>query len=153
MASLAPKSPEPIIPSEKDMMLAKQSSRMLAAHLPETESVRLHLPEDGTEIVVPASALRFLMDVLAQMAKGNAVTLIPIHAEMTTQQAADFLNVSRPYLINEVLDKGKVPFRRLGTHRRILFEDLMTFKKESEVQSRKAFRELTQQAQELDLGY
>ena len=153
MASLAPKMPEPIMPSEQEMVLAKLSSRTLAAHLPKTDTVRLQILDDGTEIDVPASALRFLMDVLAQMAEGNAVTLIPIHAEMTTQQAADYLNVSRPYLIDEILDKGKVPFRRLGTHRRILFKDLMAFKKHSEAESRKAFYELTKQAQELDLGY
>jgi len=94
-----------------------------------------------------------MVDMLAHLSEGNAVTLIPVHAEMTTQQAADFLNVSRPFLVSEVLDKGKVPYRRLGTHRRILFKDLLRYKHETEAASREAFRELTEQAQELGFGY
>lgn len=73
--------------------------------------------------------------------------------QMTTQQAADFLNVSRPFLVNEILDKGKVPYRRLGTHRRLLFKDLLEYKNQTEKASREAFRELTEQAQELGFGY
>jgi excisionase family DNA binding protein len=94
-----------------------------------------------------------MVDMLAHLSEGNAVTLIPVHAEMTTQQAADYLNVSRPFLVNEILDKGKVPFRRLGTHRRILFKDLLEFKRQADEASREAFRELTEQAQELGFGY
>jgi len=143
---------EPIMPTERDTILAQLSSRALAPHVADQEGLRIRL-DDETEIILPPSAIRLLVDVLAQMSEGNAVTLIPVHAEMTTQQAADFLNVSRPFFVQEVLEKGKIPFRKLGTHRRILFKDLMDYKRQIDNESRQAFQELTQQAQELNMGY
>lgn len=67
--------------------------------------------KQGIQITIPASALRLLIDILAQMAKGNAVTLIPAHAELTTQETADLLNVSRPYFV-ELLEQEKIPYRK-----------------------------------------
>lgn len=101
---------------------------------------------------IPAPALRLLNDILKEMAKGNTVMLIPIHALLTTQEAADILNVSRPFLI-VLLKAGKIPYRRLGSHRRILFKDLATFKDKADAAREDAFRALTEEAQELDLGY
>ena len=101
---------------------------------------------------MPVSALRMLVDILAQMAEGNAVTIVPYHAELTTQQAADFLNVSRPHLVG-LLECSQLAYRKVGSHRRILFKDLVEYQQHSRVERKKALDELAAQAQELELGY
>jgi excisionase family DNA binding protein len=83
---------------------------------------------DGHDLILPRQALILLSDLLADMAQGNAVTVVSMRAEMTTQQAADILNVSRPYLV-KLLEQGELDFTKVGTHRRIRFEDLMAYKK------------------------
>ena len=143
---------EPVLPSEREADMARLSSRALAPHVADQDGLRIRL-EDGEEVILPPSALRLMVDILAHLSEGNAVTVIPVHAEMTTQQAADFLNVSRPFFVSEVLEKGKLPYRRLGTHRRILFKALLEYRHQTEAASREAFLELTKQAQELNLGY
>jgi len=84
------------------------------------------------------------------MAEGNAVRLIPIQAELTTQQAADLLGVSRPFLVKQMTD-NLIPYRKVGTHRRILFSDLMKYKQQIDEKRLQALQELADQAQELDL--
>ena len=117
---------EPSLPSEAEATTAKEASRVLAARMREDEPLELRISDDpspeGT-FNLPASALRLLVRILEEMARGNAVTLIPVHAELTTQEAADMLNISRPSLI-QLLDEGKIEFRRVGTHRRVRFEAL-----------------------------
>ena len=110
---------ETIIPTADEAILALESSRRLARFMATRQKTPLQLriqPEDAPEetVSIPASAFRLLNDILTQMAQGNAVTLIPVHAELTTQQAADILNVSRPFLI-EQLEKNAIPFRKVGT--------------------------------------
>lgn len=128
---------------------ASELSRLLARR-PATERARVQL--DGTELVLPRHALALLRDLLAELAQGNAVTIVPTHAELTTQQAADVLNVSRPHLV-KLLEEGVIPFTRVGTHRRIRYQDLMAYQLQREAESREAMDALAAQAQELGMGY
>jgi excisionase family DNA binding protein len=146
---------EPVAPTEAEAELARESSRRLAPYLNGGEGLRLQIIEEGQpgeSLTVPGSAIRLLAQVLAEMAQGNAVTLVPIHPELTTQQAADLLHVSRPYVV-KLLDEGKIPYRTVGKYRRIRFDDLMAYKKQVEQRRLKALEELAAQAQELDMGY
>src|SRR5438046_7446098 len=115
-------------PTAADGQRARESSRRLATHkLSRRSSVRIQLLDDGEEaetVAVPASALRLFLHLLTEMSQGNAVTLIPTRAELTTQQAADLLNVSRPYLV-KLLDEGKIPCRTVGKYRRLRFDNLL----------------------------
>jgi len=145
---------EPVAPTEADAQLARDSARRLAPQLANangTMQLRVVEPDGGGETVtIPTAAFRLLVAILAQMASGNAVRLIPHHAELTTQEAAELLNVSRPYLVR-LLDGGRIPFRRVGTHRRVLFKDVMTYKAEHRRARGAALDELTRLSQKLGL--
>jgi excisionase family DNA binding protein len=157
MTTLLKKRPQTVTPSEADSLAARDSSRRLAPYLAKKRKVRVQVVLEGgraeeESLPLPAPVLDLLFAILTEMAEGNAVTLIPIHAELTTQQAADLLNVSRPFVV-ELLEKGGIPYRKVGTHRRILFRDLMEFKQRSEARRKKALDELVADAQEQDMGY
>jgi excisionase family DNA binding protein len=143
----------PTVPSEADAFLAKETSRVLASHIRNSEPMELRIPDDpspeGT-VRLPASAVRLLVRILEEMARGNAVTLIPVHVELTTQEAADMLNISRPSLI-QLLEEGKIDYRRVGTHRRVRFEGLMQYKRNAEAARRAALEELAAYDQELGI--
>ena len=144
----------PMLPSELDSILAEQTSRVLASRLQNNDPMELRIldPDDRAEetLKLPAPAVRLLVRILAEMARGNAVTLIPIHAELTTQEAADMLNVSRPYLI-QLLEEGKIKFHRVGTHRRIRFEDLMAYKQKAHALRQAAIDEFVAYTEELGI--
>lgn len=139
-------------PSEEDRQAAAESSRLLAALLGRGESARIRVIDGEQDLTVPVSALRMLVDILAHMADGEAMTLVPQHAEFTTQQAADFLNVSRPFFV-KLLESGAIGFHKVGTHRRVFFRDLIDYKARSMEERRESLKELAAQAQELNMGY
>jgi excisionase family DNA binding protein len=146
-------------PSEVEAQQAAHAARALAPLLGPS---KLHSPhvtlrsEGGTTeqeaISVPREAFELFLKILEQMALGNAVTVVPIHAELTTQEAANLLNVSRPFLIG-LLDQGRIPFHKVGTHRRVRFKDLLEYKRQEEQRQEQILSELAAEAQALDLGY
>ncbi len=155
MAVLISETFETVAPTEADAQLARESSRRLATHkLGRRSSVRIQVLDDGEQeaLIVPTSALRLFLHLLTEMSHGNAVTLIPTHAELTTQQAADLLNVSRPYLV-KLLDEERMPCRTVGKYRRVRFDDLMAYKRKDDEARARTLDQLTAEAQALGMGY
>lgn len=145
---------EPGFPSHADMEAAQEASRALA-RLSGKGSVRVEAEDDHEprqSFILPATAVRLLTDILALLADGRSVAIMPDDAALTTQQAADMLNVSRPHLI-KLLEQGKLQHHKVGTHRRIMLRDLKTYSQVRRAEARVALDELVQQAQELDMGY
>jgi excisionase family DNA binding protein len=144
------------LPSEHESELARESRRNLIALVSsQAETQQLEFTDDKGEthtVTLPTSALKLLDEILHQIGNGNAVSIIPIHAELTTQEAADLLNVSRPYLV-QLLEQGAIPFRKVNTHRRVMYQDLINYKNKIDAARIDTLAELTAQAQDLGLGY
>ncbi|HRX80740.1 MAG TPA: helix-turn-helix domain-containing protein [Pirellulaceae bacterium] len=144
------------LPRTQDIEAATTAQRELAAYLAtgfETKVVQLIDSNNRSHpIRVPMAALLLLSEILSELADGNAVKIVPVHAELTTQEAADLLNVSRPYLV-KLLETGKLAFHKTGKHRRIRFNDLMSYKQARDEKSQLALDTLTAEAQELRMGY
>jgi excisionase family DNA binding protein len=145
------------LPSPKASEEARAALRALST-LPRkrvasrTVQVRPDGEGQAVSVTVPREAFELFLEILGQMANGNAVTIVPVHAELTTQQAADLLNVSRPFLVG-LLDESKIPFRMVGTHRRILVADLMAYKQKDDAHRKAVMDELTAEAEKHGLGY
>lgn len=145
-----------LVPNERESVLARESGRVLSALLSartaQSESINLRVGPGAEAIEVPLSALRLMTQLLAEMARGNAVTLTPVERELSTFEAADVLNVSRPYLI-KLLEAGEISFRRVGTHRRIALRDVLEYKRADDAKRVAILDDLTAEAQALDMGY
>ena len=139
------------LPTEEERLQASASFRELT-RVKGPIRVESDDPRHPVKAILPKPVFALLMDALAAVASGKAVSLVPYGAQLTTQQAADFLNVSRPHLIS-LLEKGEIPFHKVGTHRRIYFSELTSYKEQRDEASRAAATELTQMAQEDKLGY
>lgn len=145
----------PITPSETDVLLAEKSSHHLQRFLGQESEYQVQLltgNHSNEVVMLPDFAIELFVYILSEVAKGNEVTIMTTQTELTTQQAAKMLNVSRPFLI-QLLEKGEIPYHKVGSHRRIRLEDVMRYKQEILTKSRAALDELTAQAQELDMGY
>lgn len=141
---------EPKTLTPEQALAAKDSSRKLVP-LAKMPKVRLQLKMKGVPeevIELPAPAVKILARLLAHMAKGEAVTLVPTEKALTTNEAADFLNVSRPYLI-KLLDSKKIPCQMVGKHRRVLFRDLSDYKRKMRQERLKALDQMAELSQEL----
>ena len=140
----------PEIPTEAEAMLAKQTKDILAPRIGPEVTVDLKTLLEYPTVNIPTAAARLLIQILDEMSRGNAVKIVPVHAELTTQEAADLLNVSRPTLI-QMLNQNLIPYRKVGTHRRIPFVKAMEYKKQLESERRKVLAELVAYDQEIGL--
>jgi excisionase family DNA binding protein len=130
----------------------RELSQFLRAHPMPTARVQLCAEDraEETAVVIPTLAFRLFVDVLAELANGNGVTTAPIHAELTTQEAADLLNVSRPYLV-KLLDAKQLPCRRVGNRRKVLLIDLLDYKRRDDRRRQQILDELTREADSLGM--
>lgn len=117
-------------PTKSEQKLAFESYGTLAAAIEQlhTEGAEIEIEETGDKIRIPLRALKLLGNVLDAMSKGRPISLMPLAAEVTTQKAAEMLGCSRPHLV-KLLEDGKLPFTKVGKHRRIRFDDLLQYKK------------------------
>ena len=126
-----------IMPTDQDARLARETSQQLSRLVSHEGNSPLHIHTKSNqemELILPLAAVRLLLDVLQEMGKGNGVTITPVQKEVTTQQAADLLMVSRPYLIEELLEKGVIPYRKVGNRRRIRTDDLTRYQEAEQIE-------------------
>ncbi len=114
--------------------------------------VELSIQGSDEVVSIPLKALKLLKSIISNMAEGKSIALMPTDAEITTQQAAEILNVSRPHVI-KLLEKGEIPFKKVGSHRRILLQDILEYEVKFKTKRRKQLNALAKEAQKLNLGY
>jgi excisionase family DNA binding protein len=141
-------------PNERESNLARTSKQLLSHYTQEDQPLTLRVidADQDQPIELPAGAVTLLMDILGAMASGQGITLIPEKAELTTVQAAEILNVSRPFLI-KLLKDGQIPYRKVGKHRRIRIEDVMNYKQAIDRERESVLDQLVADAQEQNMGY
>lgn len=142
--------------TKKDVMLAKQAHIALDKRseksLTRKRAALVLDMNKPDEIVLPPQAVKVLAEVLGHLAEGRDVSVAAYPVEMTTQQAANYLRVSRPFLV-DLLEKGEIPHRKVGSHRRVLFEDAAAYKRQIDENRLETLEKLAAQAQELNMGY
>lgn len=147
-----------LIPDAHDRQLAEASSLTLSDLAQATGDLTLTLTGDGiltSQVRVPVSVVRLMFAALSEMACGHSITLARLsdaNTELTTQEAAEILNVSRPYVVG-LLGKGEMSFRKVGPQRRVRLQEVMAYKQRTDIDRRAALDELAREAQELNLGY
>ena len=145
----------PVSPDEDSIAVAAEAltrvQEYLRRHAKGPAVIRVVDDEDGEQLVVPRGAVELLARVLAHMANGHSVSVVPAHAELTTQQAAELLNVSRPFLIG-LLEAGEIEHRKVGAHRRVPAGAVLAYKHRDDLRRRAAADELAELAQDMDLS-
>lgn len=139
------------LPTPEEADKAKKASTFLARHMNKNGSLSLHMKQgaNGSAVEVPPAVSRLILDLLLFISKGEAVTLVPFGAELSTQQAADMLNVSRPFLV-KLIENNELPHYKVGTHRRIRAQDLFAYKKRRDSARNKALTKIARLGQEIE---
>lgn len=117
-------------PSKQEQKVAIESYNALASVIKQLHSdkAEIEIEETKDKIVIPVRALKLLGDILKSMSQGKPISIVPVATEVTTQKAAEILGCSRPYLV-KLLEEGKIEYTKVGKHRRIMFEDVLKYKK------------------------
>ena len=144
------------LPTRKEQKIAQENVKILGQiagkHKKSSKAIEIEVSGEKEHVKIPVSAFKFLNTIMQHMAQGKAISIIPSSAEITTQQAAEMLNMSRPHVV-KLLEEGELPFHKVGTHRRIKLKDLEKYRSKMEKEREEALTELARQAQELDMGY
>jgi len=143
--------------TEDEAELAKVAQRCLVKALDHSRAHKIRIIDesgdgDAPVLEVPPKALRLFAEMLGAMSQRQPISVIPQKHEVSTQDAAAFLNVSRPFVIKQI-EGGKLKCRKVGRHRRVEFEELVRFQKSMRQDSEAALQALAEQAQDLKLGY
>lgn len=151
MPALLDRVQEPFVASDDEALIAREAVAKLRPLAEAKTDVRVRVVENADIVVpLPARAVEMIVNFLHAMSEQKPVSFIPYAAELTTQQAADFLNVSRPHLVS-LIDKGDIKHRMVGTHRRIKMSDLIEYKERSDEERRSAIEDMVAEAQRLNL--
>lgn len=137
-------------PTENEVRQASEAARAFASALT-PRGLPFSVRKDGTttEVELPPALGQLVLDVLTHVALGEMVTFIPYGAELTTKEAADLLNVSRPFLV-KLLESGEIPFHKVGSHRRIQSDELLAYKANRDQDRKSALKKLQNLGQEFD---
>jgi excisionase family DNA binding protein len=144
--------PASVRPTDEDVRIARASAPKLSRMMRRRGNVSVTVTRGGDEekLQLPSAALEMLVTIIEELAEGHAVTVAPLEREVSTQVAADILNVSRPFLIKQ-LEGGQLPFRKVGSHRRIRLADVLRYRARLEAEAERAYSELVELSQELGL--
>jgi excisionase family DNA binding protein len=142
---------EPLVPTEKDVLMAQESQRQIG-RMKFGRKASVGMQIEGKLVSVPVGLARLLIEALGRMAEGKSIAMIPLEHEVFPQDAAELLNVSRPYAA-KLFDEGAIPSRRVGTHRRALTSDVLAYKQREKEARLKVLDELVTQGQSLNMGY
>ena len=147
----------PPLLDESEAAMAKAAQRCIMAALDHSRAPAITLVDESGQqtepaIKLPPQALRLIAQVLGAMGERRPITIVPTKHELTTVEAANYLNVSRPFIIKEI-ESGKLRHRMVGTHRRIAYEDLVEYKRSMQRRQEEALQQLADNAQEIGLGY
>lgn len=139
-------------PGHEEARVAASRAARLAEAIVRGASVRLQIDADPDDSPLSPFVLNLLVELLQQLGDGKAVAIVPLQTQLSSQQAADMLQVSRPHLVR-LLDQRIIPSTRVGTHRRVRIEDVLAYRRQRDEASRQALDELGAQAQDLGMGY
>lgn len=139
-------------PSKREVKLARESYSSLISAIDQlkTDQAEIEIEETGEKIKLPVKALNLLSEILKAMSQGKPISIVPLATEVTTQNAAEILGCSRPYLV-KLLEEGEIEFAKVGKHRRIKYEDVVNYKRKMKDEQKKHLIEMMHEDEDLGL--